>query len=521
MAEANGFIRFQIRSKNNKNIEYATFCIPRWIDNKKSNIETWLGRVIDKEKGVFYTREKGYYIFTKENKYSSLSDDEINNYYKTDKIPNTKKRKNRIIAEKPSIITFGDSFVLNNFYNSINLDSIIPFRSMQERDSILSLIFFKIIAKKPYSYAHNWWLSNYTRYLFPYAKLQSQMISELLVKTGEDRYLKLFFNKYLEYLQNNYTKSSILIDSTGLLNNIKFPLTAINNHNSVICKEVRLITVLDKQTKLPIYYHYVPDNIIDISILKTIITELSDYGVKIDRLVLDAGYYSERNITELYNLNIDFMIRMIPRKELYELLIKKFVPNINKSTNIVHYGDRTLFIQKEKINIFHGKIPVNTYICFDPINKSQDLSNYMINLDDVTDDEKLNFDLLKQGIFVLITNLDIDKKNILQDYYYRETIEQFFDYIKNDIKILPLHAHTIDIFSGHLLLSFISTIIYILLDNLLKTKNLSMIKSINYLQHFHCHIIKKQLIPDIPTKNINDVFKVLKLDLPSKIAVDD
>jgi hypothetical protein len=296
MENVKGFIRYQVRSKINSNIVYGSYCIPRWIDNKKKNIELWLGRVIDKENSIFYTRENGYYKFIATNKPESqvnlLSKNEIEKYNKIDLVNLPHKNFKYKNDQMPSIISFGSSYFINNFIIDNNFDSIFKFASTYEYDSILSLIFFKISTNSAYCYAYDWWKSSYCRILFPHANLHSQRISELFTKIGTENKFRAFFSQYINFVKQLSETNTILIDSTGLPNDIKSPLTAINNHNGVISNEIRLIVVMDKVTGFPIYYRYVPGNIVDVSTLRTILSELSDYGLNIDQLVLDAGYYS-------------------------------------------------------------------------------------------------------------------------------------------------------------------------------------------------------------------------------------
>ena len=82
--------------------------------------------------------------------------------------------------------------------------------------------------------------------------------------------MRAFFNAYLSVLKENddgNEDAGILIDSTGLPNSIHFPLTAVSNHNGVISEEVRLIYVVQQDTRLPIYMRYVPGNIVDTTTL--------------------------------------------------------------------------------------------------------------------------------------------------------------------------------------------------------------------------------------------------------------
>jgi hypothetical protein len=52
------------------------------------------------------------------------------------------------------------------------------------------------------------------------------------------------------------------------------PITTIRNHNGSVNNEIRLIYLIDKESKLPIYFHYVAINLIDNGTLQYVINTL-------------------------------------------------------------------------------------------------------------------------------------------------------------------------------------------------------------------------------------------------------
>jgi hypothetical protein len=397
MSETKTFIRYQNRNPKRPDVIYATLCTPQRTNNKKINNEKYLGRVINKENRIFYNKNDNYYQLSENNIKLDLSKKDLEFYKDADKCIGTKKgtvKKDKIYKNR-QIIDFGASFTIYQSFKSHKFDTLFDFKSPQERDSLIALILFRIIEQKGYSSAYDWWSRDYIQYLCPYAKLKSQRISEFLAKIGTEKFFRDFFKNYIVFIKNLDNNSNILIDSTGLPNSIKCPYTAINNHNGKISKEIRLISVIDKVTGYPVYYRYVPGNIVDVKTLKNTIFELQEYGININRLILDAGYYSEENLKELYRLQIPFMTRMIPRYSIYDLLINKYAPNIIDHDNFIEYGSRNHFIKKVLIKLFDDQIPVFAYICSDPEKKINDEREYMHNYNhEKSTREKFNQDYL-------------------------------------------------------------------------------------------------------------------------------
>ena len=76
-----------------------------------------------------------------------------------------------------------------------------------------------------------------------------QRISEFLAEFGGEGCFRDFFRAYHYFIKGSADAGeNILIDSTGLPDNIHFPLTAVSNHNGEISREVRLIYVTQRET---------------------------------------------------------------------------------------------------------------------------------------------------------------------------------------------------------------------------------------------------------------------------------
>ena len=82
---------------------------------------------------------------------------------------------------------------------------------------------------------------------------------------------------------------------------------SINTHDGETNRETRLILVVDRSINMPLYFRYNAGNIVDVTTLKATIDEFTMNGVNTDFAIVDAGYYSEKNIKALYGDHIAFL----------------------------------------------------------------------------------------------------------------------------------------------------------------------------------------------------------------------
>jgi transposase len=187
-------------------------------------------------------------------------------------------------------------------------------------------------------------------------------------------------------------------------NDINFPLTAINNHNGVISNETRLILVLDSKSHIPIYFRYAAGNIVDVTTLKATVAELREYGIDITQAIIDAGYFSEKNIKELYKCSISFITRMKCNLKLYKTLVAEHKSDLENAKHLVKYRERFVYIKRVQVNL-HGNIGY-AYIGSDIDRKHDEIKRYINNAfdnNDISFDE-MDIAIQSKGIFILVSS---------------------------------------------------------------------------------------------------------------------
>ena len=198
--------------------------------------------MIDKEHGIFKNREYGIFKYDiKTNTFSSVPAE-----YQEPAM----KRKTRYPVRPTLVVSLGDVFLLDEFLKGSGLIKAVDATGYRNGDTLKALLAYYILSPLASSHAQDWWELTYARYLYPKAQMASQRISDALADIGSEDARRGFFYEYFRFLERTDSKADgtpcsigdgILIDSSGLPNSIRFPLTAVNTHNGIVSEEVRLI----------------------------------------------------------------------------------------------------------------------------------------------------------------------------------------------------------------------------------------------------------------------------------------
>lgn len=507
---AESFIHYQERENGHK---YAKFCP---ANRKHGGKDIYLGVVIDEKNGIFHNRKNGgLFRFTVENGRQKLTADEqayyeiIKNYYGMNKL------------RKALILDFGDAWFLDHILEDSGLKQLFAHACPLEADTLLSLVSFRLLETGTSCYAQRWLEGSYARYLYPEARISSQRVSEFLVRLGAEGVKRAFFDTYIPYLKKIPGLSeNVLIDSTGLPNDIHFEYSKVNNHNGVISREARLIYVVERGTGLPVYFRYVAGNIVDVSTLRTTINQLKAQGINVRHGILDAGYCSKKNLEALKTHGIPFLTRL-PGNAVAKNLIRKHGSELYSKKHTLKYGDRLICMKRVQTQVYGQDCYV--YIALDVDVMQDEQKRYLERSAETTKKGKdMTEEAMKRlGCFVMVSSEMLEVSEVLPLYYMRQSIEQTFDLAKNDVDLVPLRTHTEETFRGHLLLCFMSTVALITVRRYLTTrkklKSMCAKMVLKDMRFIKCDVFDCTLVTTEASKNANLIINELKLNLPDVV----
>lgn len=477
--------------------EYAKICKSERIAGRVKTTQIPLGRVIDKQAGIYRSRARGVFTY-----------DIVTDTYGTPDPSAVIPAGRRSNARERLILDFGDSFFLDKYIAGIGMDKAVGALEYGNHDSVRAMLLYYILCNMANCNAAEWYSGNYARILYPEANLESQRISDLLASIGEESSYRAFFREYLRLLvhRGRGDGEDILIDSTGLPNSVHFPLTAVSSHNGQVSDEVRLIYVVQQGSNLPLYFRYVPGNVIDVSTLTKTILELKAMGVNTKFAILDAGYLTERNTEELYEGKVSFVSRLQENRKLYKDLVAKVLPTLREEGNLVSYNGRYAYIQREECEMVAGR-RAYAYVGLDLAMQSMEAARLFSRAGKAGMSEgEVHRALSTQGIFVLVSSRPVARDRILPLYYTRQQIEQVFDICKNNTNMLPLRIQSEETFRGHLILAFAASVVCRKLQEDLKDMRYTPASVFLTLGNHKCKVYDNYVLTQEATARQNEIY---------------
>lgn len=411
------------------------------------------------------------------------------------------------------ILDFGDTYLLYEFMKTTKIAHMIEDVFGGHAKKLICLLCYRICHASAMRYAKLWYEGNVCRVVFPGVDISSQRISDLLCTIGDEQLQRTFFSRYLSSLED--IGGGVVIDTTALPNHVRLPFNAWGYHDGEIEKQIRFLFVIDKDTSSPLFFRYLPGNIVDVSSLSVTMEELAQLGIRHSFVLIDAGFFSEDNVRALYGKKIDFLSRLPSSRTLYKELIKKEARILEKFTYTVRYGKRVLFIKRTQVNLYGKK--AYAYLVLDPERKGREIRKLLTNALD-GDAEDIEYRVMKQGIMILISSLKIDTNDIVPWYYLRQTVEMLFGFSKDDLKLIPLRIHKEETLRGYLLLMFIALVVFLRLKKAIGEEH-TVEEILFAMRNVKCKVYEHEVLIQELTKQQKNIADILHVLVPKKLGI--
>lgn len=219
-----------------------------------------------------------------------------------------KRQKTAAIPDKPKPMVkrlfFGATYLLDAIGKELGVTSDLKQCFPQIFEQILSIAYYLIMEGKNPLYRFEKWG---TIHKHPFGDdISSQRSSELFSEITEDairQFFKLQGKRRIEREHWAYDITSISSYSE-CLRQVQYG----NNKDDDNLPQLNLALVFGEQSRLPFYYRKLAGNIPDVKTVKILLSDFDDLGLNKIKLVMDRGFYSEKNVNNLLKEHIKFLM---------------------------------------------------------------------------------------------------------------------------------------------------------------------------------------------------------------------
>ena len=438
-----------------------------------------------------------------------------------------------LFPEPETHTVFGDSYLILSFMEKTGITALLRsvFTKDEDFQRVLAHICHTVAKDGSHISCDDFVSRSFLSYVVPDVPLHSLYSdTKYFSDLGRDSMKVSLMKGYVEMERsgNKDFGSGCYVDSTPLPNDIDIPISALCSHGTGGCEmQARLAVCLDSASGLPVWYSLFSGNIQDMS---TLMDEIDDaetsVGVSIDDLVLDAGYITKELITA-YNADdrfVSFTGRMPARKGFpFRTLYHRCGGSIHQAKYFFDRNGHTYFGRRFEDVLFGKRVYLYVYIDRDRA-LSLGRSYRQNNRDEyeAMSDKEKNWMEVKNGYFVLVSNIDSTPAETLERYFGRMDIESFFKTSKEYLSLLPLSKWTRETIEGKLLNDIISTIVYLKMRKALSGTGLSMSKLFGRASSLMCTRKKDgTVIVEEANRQVKEIFKAAGIKIPSSMNLEE
>jgi transposase len=477
--------------------------------------------------------------------------------------PTTKKKRNALTAIDASWLTanrtfYGATYLFDCIGEVTGIAADLKACFPDNFNQILSIAYYLILEdKNPLSRFPKW----SKLHTHPHGSvITSQRTSELFAEITEQQRLNFF-----RLQSNRRTDKEYWAYDTTSISSYSKSLTQVRHGKNKDCDrlpQINLALLYGEESCLPFYYKKLSGNIPDVSTVKQLLKDIEFLGCKGVKLVLDRGFYSGRNINDLYSERLKFLMGAKLSLKYIRIELDKHREALRNWNNFLTDSEafgltipfqwkykRTRPYKKDEI-VENRRMYLHFYYdSAKALEDEHDFAKLMCQLhdellsgnrdksheteykqyftvkttpvrgtkvtvkDDVVAEERKNF-----GYFALIGNETLSASQALTIYRNKDVVEKAFDNVKDRLDMRRLNVSSDLSLDGKLFVVFVALIFTAYLHNAMKRARLypntmnELLDELEMIERFERQGHKSQ-IGEV-TKKQSDIFDTLNLAPP-------
>ncbi len=342
-----------------------------------------------------------------------------NGFVESDK---AKLRKRELTVSKLAVKEYGIAALIDSHFSEykVLLEKYFP----AHWQAIMVLTYGRLAYHSPMKNMEYHYYHSYLSEQYPNLSLSPKSLSSLLREVGVQRQQITSFFKEFSKANDN-----ILFDGTDLLSSSKkMDITKLSkSKKGTFDSLVNIMFVFSVGLQLPVYYRITPGNIKDIKSFKLCLNESQ---IKDAVIIADKGFYSEKNIEQLKEEQLQFII---PLRRNNKHIRYENIKSADKKNFDCFFKYEGRIIWCYSINI--GSETVNVYL--DEELKAEEIRDYLNRTESLP--EKYNIETFHEkqhafGTIALMHNGSKSQEEIYLNYKARGQVEGMIDVFKNIVE---------------------------------------------------------------------------------------
>jgi transposase len=393
----------------------------------------------------------------------------------------------------------GTAMLLDKLSKDTGLSDAVRRCFPETHAELMSLVYFIVQKGLPLSRCEAWSVGH----LHPHGDpMRSQRISELLLSIGEadrQKFLSLWMRRVADADYLCYDITSISSYSKGN----EYVRCGYNRDGEKL-PQINLAMLFGQKSGLPAYYRRMPGNITDVATLRTTMKSMDFLGSSPVHFVLDRGFYSKANIDDALDRRHHFTIAVPSALKWVEEIIDAYYESIASpenyrqiddsealyvATRLLRWGERsrraylhvyynarraadefdglTRELLKYKEEVESGKRikeHEESYARFLVI-KETPKRGLCVSFND---EEIKKYRRRYSGFFCVMSTAIKDPMEALGVYRAKESVENSFDDLKNQLDMKRLRVHTSAAMDSRVFIQFLALILVCQVRNISK-----------------------------------------------------
>ncbi len=494
-------------------IEYATISSSVRRGSKiVKGTSIYLGRVLDKERGIYRSRERGIFTY-------DLATNEFGPPPADFTEPSRGKKGRGFQDPKispPRVLTFGDVFFYDQFVRRTGILDTLVADTAADSQNLPALLCYYVTSPDPIHMAPIWQKAGYGGILYPEADLSIRSAMETLYTAGRPDNMAAFYRKYLKFLTNR-TGVSFDDEEEGCI------LMDLGSHSGILPDEGSLLCAVHPSTGLPLFLRYSSEKVTTVLAIRSVISELQDLGIRISFSCLNGDYYYGRNADELYEEDVPFLVRVPSHHRIFEETVTRYRTGLEVRENLVLHKGGMYYIQQMDMQLGVGEQrKAWGYLCLDVFAQGESLSARSARAEDQDVPPGETCDRLQEeGLFLLISSRPRSREQILSLYDApRETIDLLSPKYR-DPRIPPLKFQDDHTLQGHLILTLLSGVIGKILREEMGDSEYTPQDLFSILRRQGAVESPEALYPGEQTEEMSQIYEHFGIQCPEEMAGTD